>query len=62
MTLNKLCTYTRFLLNQAIYPLGVGKLVPAICRSEVYKVHIRRLRSCPGIIINIIVIIIIIIT
>ena len=28
MTLNKLCTYTCALANQAIHPLRVGKLVP----------------------------------
>ena len=30
---SKLCTYTRALANQAIHSLGVGKLVPAICRG-----------------------------
>ena len=31
MTMNKLCTYTCALANQAIPPSGVGKLAPAIC-------------------------------
>ena len=31
MTLSKSCTYTCALANQAIHPLGVGKLVTAIC-------------------------------
>ena len=33
MTRSILCTYTRALANQAIHPLGVGKLVPEICRG-----------------------------
>ena len=31
MTMSKLCTHTCALENQAVHPLGVGKLVPAIC-------------------------------
>ena len=34
MTLNKLCKYTCALANQAIYPFGIGKLVPAISRGN----------------------------
>ena len=34
MTVSKLCTYTCDLANQAIFPFGVGKLVPEMCRGN----------------------------
>ena len=33
ISLSKLCTYTCALANQAMHPIAVGKLVPAICRG-----------------------------